>query len=96
PNLVLLDGFMLRHTSRFGWVRPQGAMTAFPWVTGSSNARPFCEFLARHGVVVVPGDCFGYPEHFRLGFGASGERFAAAIDRIESALPQWAPAAATA
>jgi hypothetical protein len=28
----------------------------------------------------VPGDCFGQPPHFRLGFAASGQRFPRAME----------------
>jgi hypothetical protein len=35
---------------------------------------------------MTPGDCFGEPSHFRLGFAASGERFPLAIERFEEFL----------
>ncbi len=31
---------------------------------------------------MVPGDCFGQPSHFRLGFAASGNRFPLAMERF--------------
>jgi aspartate/methionine/tyrosine aminotransferase len=89
-NLALLDGFFDRHQDLFHWVRPAGGMTAFPWLAGGADARPFCERIARRGVLIAPGDCFGMPAHFRLGFAASGEQFAEALAVFEQAL---APAA---
>jgi aspartate/methionine/tyrosine aminotransferase len=87
-NLALLEDFFERHADVFGWVRPQGGMTAFPWLRASADARPFCVRLAESGVLVVPGDCFGAPAHFRIGYGANGpEDFANALDRVEAALP---------
>jgi hypothetical protein len=32
--------------------------------------------------LIAPGDCFGEPSHFRLGFAASGDRFPLAIERF--------------
>jgi aspartate/methionine/tyrosine aminotransferase len=57
-------------------------MTAFPWLAGGANAREFCRSLAQCDVLMAPGDCFGMPAHFRIGFAASGERFSQGIERL--------------
>ncbi|HUB79817.1 MAG TPA: aminotransferase class I/II-fold pyridoxal phosphate-dependent enzyme [Bryobacteraceae bacterium] len=85
-NLKLLDEVFARHTDSLRWVRPRGGMTAFPSLASAADTREFCRRLAGRGVLMVPGDCFGQPGHFRLGFAASGERFAAAIARFEEFL----------
>jgi aspartate/methionine/tyrosine aminotransferase len=64
------------------WVPSQGGTTAFPWLTFAEDSRPFAKALAAEGVLVVPGDCFGMPRHFRVGFGAD-EDFPAALDVME-------------
>jgi aspartate/methionine/tyrosine aminotransferase len=71
---------------RVGWIPPAGGTTAFPWLKTATDARPFCVELARRGVLVVPGDCFGVPSHFRVGFGAEPESFAAGVEEIDRAL----------
>jgi aspartate/methionine/tyrosine aminotransferase len=81
-NLKLLDRIFAEHVDVLRWVRPRGGMTAFPWLTAGGGSREFCRSLAQRGVLVAPGDCFGMPSHFRLGFAASGERFGAAMDRV--------------
>jgi aspartate/methionine/tyrosine aminotransferase len=85
-NLALLDGVMANHAAVLRWVRPAGGMTAFPWLTDGGDGREFCRRLALHGVLLAPGDCFGKPSHVRIGFAASGARFAAALERLESVL----------
>ena len=85
-NLALLDEVFARHSARLQWVRPRGGMTAFPRLASGTDARAFCRGLAERGVLMTPGDCFGQPAHFRLGFAASGERFAAAVERFEDFL----------
>ena len=57
-------------------------MTAFPWLADGADTREFCKRLAKRGVLIVPGDCFGEPSHFRLGFAASGDRFPLAMERF--------------
>ena len=37
----------------------------------------------------APGDCFRMPSHFRLGFGASGERFPQALERLADFLKHY-------
>lgn len=81
-NLALLDGFMSEHQDLLDWVRPGGGMTAFPWLRDRADSREFCCKLAARGVLIVPGDCFGMRSHFRVGFGASADRFGAAIERF--------------
>ncbi|HJZ95804.1 MAG TPA: pyridoxal phosphate-dependent aminotransferase [Candidatus Solibacter sp.] len=91
-NLALLDEVFARHTELIDWVRPAGGMIAFPRLIGCADTREFCRELAAKGVLVAPGDCFGQPTHFRVGFAASGERFPAAIERLDAFLNARRPA----
>ncbi|HJX84504.1 MAG TPA: aminotransferase class I/II-fold pyridoxal phosphate-dependent enzyme [Candidatus Angelobacter sp.] len=91
-NLQLLDSFMAEHRDSLGWIRPQGGMTAFPWLLSGEDSRPFCEALVEKGVLLAPGDCFGMPSHFRLGFGAASDRFSPGLERFGQFLNSWAPA----
>jgi aspartate/methionine/tyrosine aminotransferase len=78
------------------WVPPMGGTTAFPWLTFTEDSRPFAQALAAEGVLVAPGDCFGMPRHFRVGFGAD-EDFPAALDIVERVARRLAvPSRATA
>jgi aspartate/methionine/tyrosine aminotransferase len=90
-NLRLLDRFFSEHADVFQWIRPRGGMTAFPWLTTGMDARPFCRLASKRGVLLAPGDCFGCPAHFRLGFAASGDRFPEAIDRLGAILDEVIP-----
>ena len=87
--LARLDRFFDEFREVFGWVRPRGGMTAFPWLLSGENARGFCEEAARGDVLLAPGDCFGMPAHFRLGFGASGERFPEALERLTDVVKRF-------
>lgn len=79
-NLYILDRLFREHREILGWVRPEGGMTAFPWLVSGENARPFCEAAASKGVLLAPGDCFGFPSHFRLGFGACADGYEKAVE----------------
>jgi len=89
-NLERLDRFIAAHDETLGWIRPQGGMTAFPWLLSGENARPFCQAAAEQGILLAPGDCFDAPSHFRLGFAASGNEFPLALDRLGKVVESWA------
>jgi aspartate/methionine/tyrosine aminotransferase len=87
-NLALLDRLFAEHADVLRWVRPAGGMTAFPWLADGGDGREFSVKMAKRGVLLAPGDCFGMPGHFRLGFAASGERFRGGIERLSAMLVQ--------
>ncbi len=85
-NLASLSTCIDEHDELLAWVRPQGGTIAFPWFTDGRDTRAFCTELASAGVLIVPGDCFGAPEHVRIGFGAQADGFAEALDIISQIL----------
>ena len=88
-NLKVLEGFMAEHRDVLGWIPPAGGMTAFPWLVSGEDARPFCQAATERGILLAPGDCFDAPEHFRLGFAATGEDFPRALDRFGALVKSW-------
>jgi aspartate/methionine/tyrosine aminotransferase len=78
-NMAALERFMEEQRDTLSWVEPEGGTVSFPWFRDGRDSRPFATALARQGVLVVPGDCFGMPEHMRVGFGAQAEGFEQAL-----------------
>lgn len=69
-NRQLLDTWVAARPADAAWRRPDGGVAAFPRVLGIADTTELCTELAReHGVLVVPGACFGEPAHLRIGFG---------------------------
>jgi aspartate/methionine/tyrosine aminotransferase len=85
-NLARLDRIFAEHADTLRWLRPGGGMTVFPWLVNGSDTREFCRRLAKRGILIVPGDCFGEPSHVRIGFAATGERFPLAMERFSQFL----------
>jgi aspartate/methionine/tyrosine aminotransferase len=81
-NLRYADALLADLSDVIEWVRPEGGMTGFPRFVSGINTRPFCEEAARQGLLLVPGDCFDVPDHFRLGFGVGREWYPAAMSRL--------------
>jgi aspartate/methionine/tyrosine aminotransferase len=85
-NLAALEGWVSEHAERLEWSRPAGAMTAFPRLRGATDARPFCVAAAERGVLLAPGDCFGAPAHFRIGFGLEMPGYREALSALSALL----------
>lgn len=63
---------------RFEWIRPepQGGVTIFPRLKTEAGVEALCRALGdSHGVLLVPGICFGMPDRVRLGFGGPTAEF---------------------
>jgi capreomycidine synthase len=86
-NLLLLQEWMTAQAKLLEWVPPLGGVAVFPRVRGLESVDGFCELLLReHGTLIVPGRCFGHPNHFRLGFGGDCTSFREGLEQLGSAL----------
>jgi aspartate/methionine/tyrosine aminotransferase len=88
-NLRLLDGAIARFPGVLDWVRPMGGMTAFVRLVSGGDARPFCEKALNLGLLLAPGDCWGFPDHFRIGFGVGQEWHPRAMERFCDLVRTW-------
>jgi len=61
-------------------VPPRAGLTAFVRARGASALQ---RHLADEGVLVVPGELFGAPDHLRIWLGASDDSFAYALSCID-------------
>jgi aspartate/methionine/tyrosine aminotransferase len=89
-NLQHLDRLIAEHADAIAWIRPRGGMTGFPRLIEGSDARVFCQAALNIGILVAPGDCWGVPDHFRIGFGVGLEWFHRAVERLGKFLQAWA------
>ena len=88
-NLALLDRIFAENALVLDWVRPQGGMTAFARLLAGGDARLFCQAALERGLLLAPGDCWGVPDHFRIGFGVGLEWYPRAMARFSELLQAW-------
>ncbi|MEU2388986.1 capreomycidine synthase [Streptomyces sp. NPDC012461] len=63
-----------------------GGVTTFPTLP-VPDVTAFCQrLLDQEDVLLVPGECFGHPDHVRLGFGGPGDDFTEGLSRLDRAL----------
>ena len=88
-NLALLDEALSQVSEAVQWVKPTAGMTGFPWLNSGGSARALCLAAAKQGILLIPGDCMGAPEHFRLGFGSQEFCFEEACSALAEFLRSW-------
>jgi aspartate/methionine/tyrosine aminotransferase len=81
-NLRLLECVVTQSADVIDWVRPMGGMTAWVRLACGGDARCLCEEALQYGLLLAPGDCWGFPDHFRVGFGVGREWYARAMERF--------------
>jgi aspartate/methionine/tyrosine aminotransferase len=89
-NRDLLRSFLAEQG--LDWYEGVG-VNAFPEVPeGFDSGLSFCEELvAAESVVLAPGDAFGYPDRFRIGFGGHTDELVDGLERLERFLADRAP-----
>lgn len=69
---------------------PLQGCTCFPQLVGVHDTRTLSEWLtAKHGVVVVPGECFGAPGALRVGFALAPDRLEEGLQRLANGLAEY-------
>ena len=69
-NLMILDEWV-RSQPRFDYVKPQAGTTALVYYDFELPSYEFCRRAYEEtGVFVTPGDCFGQPRCFRIGYAS--------------------------
>ncbi|MDZ7701249.1 MAG: aminotransferase class I/II-fold pyridoxal phosphate-dependent enzyme [Halobacteriales archaeon] len=65
------------------WLDPVG-VNGFPTVpAGFADGREFCTAVVeQESVVLAPGDLFGHPDRFRIGFGLPTDELEAGLERV--------------
>jgi aspartate/methionine/tyrosine aminotransferase len=81
-NLAILTAWLGGH-EELGWAPPQGGVCIFPRLPTEIDVETFCHRLARERkVLLVPGSCFGHPQHVRLGFGGAAADLKEGLGRL--------------
>ena len=85
-NLSLLGAFMRRHP-RLSWVRPRAGTTALIAYDYAPDSVTFARrMLEETGAFVTPGDCFGVPKTFRVGYACDAGTLEAGLRAMDAFL----------
>jgi aspartate/methionine/tyrosine aminotransferase len=71
------------------WFDPVGVNGFVRLPDGFADSREFCRRLVEEeSVLLAPGDCFGYDDFFRIGFGLPADDLEVGLSRLGSFLEQ--------
>ncbi|WP_306053017.1 aminotransferase class I/II-fold pyridoxal phosphate-dependent enzyme [Natronococcus wangiae] len=68
------------------WYDPVGVNGFATVPDGFENGKAFCRAVLEEGVVLAPGEFFGHPDRFRIGFGLPTDELEEGLRRIERVL----------
>ena len=69
------------------WFEPVGVNGFVTVPEGFENGREFCRTVVEEAsVVLAPGECFGFEDYFRIGFGLPTAELEDGLDRVGSVL----------
>lgn len=73
------------------WFEPVGVNGFVTIPEGFRSGREFCErFVEEESVVLAPGDAFGFPDYFRIGFGLRSDELKDGLARLDAFLERHA------
>jgi aspartate/methionine/tyrosine aminotransferase len=85
-NHRLLDEW-IRDESLIDWVTPRAGSVGFMRHHLDATAWHICrELIEEKSTFMVPGDCFGFSDHIRIGYGNDAEVLREGLDRFKSYL----------
>jgi len=91
-NRRLLVEWAQSHCGAVEFTPPLGGVTAFPRFVEHADVTGLCEdLLTTHGVLVVPGSCFGHPDRMRIGFGCGEYDIRTGLAALDDVLSQRFP-----
>jgi capreomycidine synthase len=86
-NRELIDEWVYAHSNHIEYVRPTAGVVSFPGIRTITDVDSLCHrLMADHGVLVVPGSCFGHPGHIRIGFGGPTAELEIGLARLSDVL----------
>jgi len=84
-NRPLVDEWIENH-EEVEWVPPPGGNFGFPRLKGHDVTRFAVRLAEKFSTLVAPGEIFGSPPHFRLGFGCDTSTLEAGLEAFDRAL----------
>ncbi|MFC6770646.1 aminotransferase class I/II-fold pyridoxal phosphate-dependent enzyme, partial [Halorubrum pallidum] len=76
------------------WYDPVGVNGFVTVPDGFTDADEFCRSIVEEAsVVLAPGELFGFPDRFRIGFGLPTETLEEGLDRVDRVIDRRGTAA---
>lgn len=88
-NLSILDAWV-QSAPKMHYTKPQAGTTALVYYDLPVPSYDFCKVLyEKTGAFVTPGDCFGQPFSFRIGYACAKEELIAGLAAVAEYVTKW-------
>lgn len=88
-NLSILDAWV-QSVPQMHYTKPQAGTTALVYYDLSVPSYDFCKGIyEKTGAFVTPGDCFGQPFSFRIGYACAKEELIAGLGAVAEYVTKW-------
>ncbi len=88
-NLSILDAWV-QSVPQMHYTKPQAGTTALVYYDLPVPSYDFCKGLyEKTGAFVTPGDCFGQPFSFRIGYACAKEELIAGLAAVTEYVTKW-------
>lgn len=88
-NTIYFRELILRNHDLIDWIEPEAGTIAFPFLK-TFNSQDFASQLVKEtGVLLLPGEAFNIPGHFRLSLGVPPDHFQQAMRKFEFCLKNY-------
>ncbi|MEQ5837766.1 aminotransferase class I/II-fold pyridoxal phosphate-dependent enzyme [Marinobacter sp. NFXS9] len=82
-NRFIVDKWISDNKTYCNWILPDGGACGIMRINQCNDADTFCsKLLQEHGVLLVPGTCFGLQGYVRIGFGCSEDMLNSGLSRL--------------
>ncbi|MEH2408072.1 aminotransferase class I/II-fold pyridoxal phosphate-dependent enzyme [Nostoc sp.] len=83
-NINQFEIFIKQQPGLIGWIKPEAGTIAFPFFTDPNiNSKTLAKRLVEdHGVLLLPGEAFDCPSHFRIALGVKPSLFQHALEKL--------------
>jgi aspartate/methionine/tyrosine aminotransferase len=83
-NIQQFETFIKQQRGLIDWVKPEAGTIAFPFFTDPNiNSKTVAKLLVEdHGVLLLPGEAFDRPSHFRIALGVEPSLFQYALEKL--------------
>ncbi|CDK27950.1 unnamed protein product [Kuraishia capsulata CBS 1993] len=88
-NLQILQKFLDETKGQITCVLPKAGTTAFIRAETTASSMDFSlELIKKYNTLIVPGETFGYPGYFRIGFGNTKEDLVHGLENFKTLLKE--------
>lgn len=88
-NIRFLKDWMSKQDD-LDWIPPEGGVVCFPRLKINASSMEFCKrLIEEYKTFTVPGECFEFKGHFRIGFGGDSAELRSGLENVGKVINEF-------